>query len=363
MAGAAALVLATSASAVGAPPDPKPYRADDAGGFLNIIPPGQNGHASAADVAAFLTAGTRPPNASDQLRTYADLVFASPGLRPAQLGDFFKDASFGVPQGQEASRYSPRDDVTIQRDRACAVPHVYGTTRAGTMFGAGYVGAEDRLFLMDVLRHVGRAELSSFVGGSQGNRQLDREQWAIAPYTEADLQRQFEQLDDLFGADGRTVQDDVRNYVAGINRYIAEATAMAAPTPNSKNGLTPAQKLPGEYAAITPNGDTGVGRPEPFVPADLVATASLVGGIFGKGGGREVDSSLVLLAARAKFGAEAGRKVFDDFRNAEDPEAPTTIAQPFPYQAPPEKVDERSVAVPDPASVEEAKIVARAGRR
>ena len=34
------------------------------------------------------------------------------------------------------------------------------------MFGAGYVGAEDRLFFMDVLRHAGRAELSAFAGGA-----------------------------------------------------------------------------------------------------------------------------------------------------------------------------------------------------
>jgi len=361
---AVALALALPASAAAAPPAPEPFRANDPGGFLNIIPPGQNGHANAADIAAFQLSGTRPPNASDQLKRYAELVFAAPGLQAGQLGDFYKDASFGVPEGQEAARYSPRDDVTIQRDRAVGVPHIYGTTRAGTMFGAGYVGAEDRLFFMDVLRHVGRAELSSFVGGSQGNREMDREQWRIAPYTEADLERQFEQLDDLYGADGRTVQDDVRNYVAGINRYIAEATAMAAPTPNAKNGQTPVQKLPGEYGAITPNTETGVGRPEPWKPTDLVATASLVGGIFGKGGGKEVDSSLVLLAAQAKFGPDAGRSVFGDFRNAEDPEAPTTVEKAFPYLTPAADVDKRSLAIPDGLdAVEETKVVARAGRR
>jgi len=30
--------------------------------------------------------------------------------------------------------------------------------------GAGYAGAQDRLFLMDILRHTGKAQLSSFVG-------------------------------------------------------------------------------------------------------------------------------------------------------------------------------------------------------
>jgi acyl-homoserine lactone acylase PvdQ len=35
------------------------------------------------------------------------------------------------------------------------------------MFGAGYAAAADRLFLIDVLRHAARAELSSFAGGAE----------------------------------------------------------------------------------------------------------------------------------------------------------------------------------------------------
>ena len=46
-------------------------------------------------------------------------------------------------------------DVTIVRDKGFGVPHIYGQTRAGTMFGLGYAGAEDRLFVMDVLRNAG----------------------------------------------------------------------------------------------------------------------------------------------------------------------------------------------------------------
>ena len=46
--------------------------------------------------------------------------------------------------------------MTIVRDGNFGVPHIYGSTRAGTMFGLGYVGAEDRLFVMDALRNAGR---------------------------------------------------------------------------------------------------------------------------------------------------------------------------------------------------------------
>ena len=47
--------------------------------------------------------------------------------------------------------------------------------------------ANDRLFLMDVLRHTGRADLTNFLGG--GNLNADANQWQNNAYTEADLKR------------------------------------------------------------------------------------------------------------------------------------------------------------------------------
>ena len=75
------------------------------------------------------------------------------------------------------------------------------------MFGAGYAGAADRLFLMDVLRHTGRAELASFLGGS--NAGADAGQWSFAPYTEADLEKQVVQMPQLYGAAGPRRSADV----------------------------------------------------------------------------------------------------------------------------------------------------------
>ncbi len=366
---AVGLSLALCAGAAAAP-EPEPFGAGDAGGFINVLPPGQNGHADGSQVAAFLAGGARPPHDQDQLAPYTDLVFASPALDSNRLDDFFKDATFGVKEGQVEHQYSPRDDVTIQRDRGFGVPHIYGASRDGAMFGAGYIGAEDRLFLMDALRHVGRAELSTFVGGSEGNRAMDREQWRIAPYTEADLQRQVDQLDDLYGQEGRQVQEDVANYVAGINKYICEAVpanpACAArgisssSTPGSKNGATPAQKLPGAYAAITPHGEPTVIKPELFTDTDVIATASLVGGIFGKGGGAELSASQVLQAAVDKFGAD-GNKVFDDFRRSEDPEAPVTTERSFPYRVPPDSPAADSAGLPDAGSLALSPVVTTGG--
>jgi acyl-homoserine lactone acylase PvdQ len=308
-------------------PAPQAYQADDATGFRNILPSGTRGRYNAAELAAFLTTGATVEHCCDQLPMYNDLVYATPGVK--DLGKYFKDGSFGVAPGNVASTYSPRADVTIARDRSFGMPHVYGATRAGAMFGLGYVGAEDRLFFMDVLRHAGRAELSSFAGGS--NAAMDAEQWAVAPYTEADLERQVADLPKYLGAQGRQIITDAENYLAGVNQYILEAT------------LDPT-KLPGEYAAI--------GRkPEPFVPADIIATASMVGGIFGKGGGKELEFSQLADALEARFGRKQGAKAFADFRAAEDPEAPVTTTRRFPYQVPPKRPAAGSVARPDPGTL------------
>jgi acyl-homoserine lactone acylase PvdQ len=309
---ALALMATPAVAAPLLPQGVQPYGTNDAGGFLNVLPPGENGLDNAAQLAGFQASGTYPPHANDQLHLYTDLLYASPTLSHAQIGSYFKDATFGVKTPDIGSVEQPRSDVTIVRDGSYGIPHVYGTTRGGVMFGAGYAGAEDRLFLMDVLRHTGRAQLSSFIGGSDGNRAMDRTQWAIAPYTEADLQSQVDNAPKIYGAAGVALIDDVNNFVAGINAYVNAALL----NPNL---------LPGEYAAI---GKT----PTQWTATDVIAEASLIGGIFGKGGGNELRSAQTLQAFEQRFGVAGGQKAWGDFREHNDPEAPTTVSAPFPYE-------------------------------
>jgi hypothetical protein len=333
--------------ALAAPPDPGGFRQDDFGGgsVFNIVPPGQNGTITAPQAAAFLATGARPPHQYDQQDMYANLVHAAPGLRRSQILDYFKDASFGVRSGDVERNYTPNcaivvppsatsthcDDVRIVRD-GFGIPHVYGADRAALMFGLGYVTGEDRLFLADVLRHAGRADVSSFVGGSEGNREQDRATFAAAPYaSDAELQTQYEQGDELYGADGVQVQQDVQNYVDGMNQWIAETRA--DPT-----------KLDALYAAT--NHPTG---PEPWDVTDIVATGTLVAGIFGQGGGGELNAAIALQQARRVFGRRRGGRVWRDFLSVDDPEAPTTIhGKRFPYRVPNGK---RGIAMPDRGTV------------
>ena len=97
----------------GSGPTPEPYQAHDGKGFRDILPPGTRGRYDVAELAANKATGATVPHCCDQLRMYGDLVYATPGLTAAQIPDYFKDSSFGVPAGQEERVYSPRSDVTI----------------------------------------------------------------------------------------------------------------------------------------------------------------------------------------------------------------------------------------------------------
>src|SRR6266480_4086990 len=160
---AAALLASTTATASAQLPVkgplPDAYQANDFGGFRNVLPPGENGFDNALDLTRFETTQTRPTHSDDQLPLYRDLLTGYPKLTDAGVDRYFKDASFGVQPADVERTYSPRSDVTIVRDNY-GVPHIYGATRSGAEFGIGYATAEDRLFFLDVFRHLGRAELS-----------------------------------------------------------------------------------------------------------------------------------------------------------------------------------------------------------
>ena len=192
----AATAMAIGAALAGpaaAAPQPQPYRANDAGGFRNLLPPGTNGLANIVELAAFQATGARPPHNDDQYALYRDLLYAAPGHRPGGGGPLLQGrrASACAPGTRSAPTARGRD-VTIVRDRGFGVPHIYADSRAAALWAVGYVSAEDRLFFMDIFRHLGRARLSAFAGGAPANRAFDRLVWKLAPYTEDDLQRQIE---------------------------------------------------------------------------------------------------------------------------------------------------------------------------
>ena len=342
-AGAAAPGLAPAPASA----DPvQPYQFNDGLGFHDILPPGANGLDNAGQLAAWEVNQARPAHNDDQLAMYRDLVYVAPHLQPQDLNRYYKDSSFGVRSGDVERTENPSSgslSATIVRDKSFGVPHIYSSTRPGVMFGAGYAAAEDRLFFIDVLRHAGRAQLASFIGGSKGNRDMDVSTLQSAPYNDSELQGQLDRLPALYGADGQQVLDDINSFVAGINEYINEAKL----DPN---------KMPAEYAALGhPQG------PDSWKASDIVAEASLIGGIFGKGGGTQLAWGQILQSFQQRFGAGPGEQLWRDWRGPEDPEAPTTVhTGSFPYQTEPATPAAGSVALSDPGSFTPASYVTAA---
>ena len=310
-------------------------------GCMDVLAPGQNGNATLVEILGHQVFGTRPRHSSSQLDMYDDLVHHYDGLTTEGLDDFFLDASFGVDPGDVGRRYRPRADVTITRDADHGIPHIHGSTREGTMFGAGYAAAEDRLFLMDVLRRVGRGELTSFAGGAEGNRGLEQDLWRNAPYTEEDKQAQVDRVASS-GERGARAMADVEAYLEGVNTYIDQADK--------------GRYYPGEYVLTGhKNAITNSGRIEHFTPTDVVGIASMVGGIFGGGGGGEVQAALVLAGFQDRYGAERGTELYDAWRMENDPEAVVSVEGEFPYGGTPE--DPVGEVLPDPGSLEPHDIV------
>jgi acyl-homoserine lactone acylase PvdQ len=334
----------------------EPYGTDNVCCFRNILPPGTNGLVDPIQLAEWEATKARPAHNGDQVAMYSSLTTAAPNIKASQIGDYFKDATFGVPSGDVASTESPEPGVTIEFDTQFGVPHIYGDTRAELMFGIGWATAQERLFFIDVLRHAGEGTLAQFVGGS--NVAMDESVWASEPYTQQDLQAQVNYV--AHGPDGQQILSDATNYVAGINAYIAKA----------KNPLFTSTMMPAEYAALgMPLG------PQPFTLENLVSIATLIGGIFGDGGGDQLSNAILYENLERRFGGEryevpgspqvattrrAGRDqsgfaTFSSFVDPDDPEAPTTVhGKSFPYQTlpMPTKATVRTIALPDPGSVQ-----------
>jgi acyl-homoserine lactone acylase PvdQ len=305
------------------------YRADDFadGQAMSILPAGENGLVNAAQLRQFFKNGQRPPHSQDQLAPYENLEFGYPSLTDSALGHYYLDESFGVQRGQiiRTEHPSPTVPVVIYLDKH-AIPHIYGATNAALAFGAGYAQAQDRLFLMDVLRHYGSGTLASFLGPACAYEQMDHNELLLAPYTTAQANAQINNLPAEYGAQGRLAVAMIHNYVRGINDYIAQAKTNPA-------------LMPVEYSVF--------GSPKPWTPADVVAVSSLIGGIFGDGGGGEVRNAALLRYLQGQLGRSAGATAFTDFKEQNDPAAPTTVVnKSFPYEIP-RHVNPATIAIPD----------------
>ncbi len=304
----AACSASTTGPSEGSTPATPPARPQGAINVLSILPPG----------------ATSGPS---QEKMYDALNRIDPAsLTDAGLSDYYKSAPLDPAPADVVKTEKPRAGVTIKRDRY-GVPYVYGSTDEDTAFGAGYAGTEDRMFVMDALRYAGAGRFSELLGATKANLKQDADAFRQADYTPAEAEAQL----DAFGRSSPAGKDFVHRidaFVEGVNaaRHALCPTVQAASCP-----------LPYRLLNLTPTD---------YTRADIIYTASLIGGMLGKGGGDEARNGVFLRQLQAKLGDALAAKVFTDLRDAQDPSTPVTVPGTQPYGSP-GSIDSPAVALPD----------------
>jgi hypothetical protein len=268
---AAAAAVALTAGAAGAA-GPRDY----ASVALDILPPGENGGL------------TFTRNTTDQAKLYDALTPLRGDVTDAALHAYFKPETLGAPV--RPARVERLGRATILRD-SFGVLHVVGRTQADVEYGAGWATAEDRGLLLGLIRGPARVAALDIPGVDPLGLALSGTTFSPSAQTEAFLAKQTALLP-------RSYRALLQAYVAGINAHYRKT---GTPT-------------------------------DPYTTNDVVAAAALIAARFGANGGQEATNAAFLSALQAKFGADRGRRIFDDLREANDPEAPVSLPGSFPQE-------------------------------
>jgi acyl-homoserine lactone acylase PvdQ len=278
------------------------------GSFNSVLAQGEGQTVNAAELGAYETTNKPPQSFISQNPLYAGVMPVAGSLTTATIDRYYKDTNFGQMPGGIGSSVSPPGDpgATIYRDARFGMAHIYAKTRADLMFAAGYAQAQERLFLMDVIRRMAEGRLAGLLGASAASG--DASQLTNQDFSAAELTRQFNQLPARYGAAGRRAHADLTNYVNGINAYINQTK-------------TDPMLLPAEYLAL---GTT----PAPWKISDTAAEAVFLVTQFTVSNGSEQVNEQLMEAFQRRFG-HRWRQFYGDLREANDPEAFTVAKVPF----------------------------------
>ncbi len=279
---ASGLLLAMGAAPAGA-------FEDFSGGAFQILAPGAEGGFEEGRYA------------TDQGKLYDALTPKKGKVTQALIEKNYLSEKFGVTGTPLRTETTPRSGLEIIRDKH-DIPHIYGTTRGAVMYGSGWVAAKDRGLLLQLGLGPAYAAVLSVPGINPFGLLLQQRSFKPSAEAVAFVEAQKKSLEEK-GPAGLQVIADLEEWVDGVNGY--EST------------LKPGEGLPTVHFS------------------DAIAGFAFISSIFGAGGGNEVQDSELLAKLQAKFGGEGGKQVFKDLRQVNDPEAPTTTSQSFPYDQEP----------------------------
>lgn len=319
--------------------------------FMAIGPAGANGNtAGGVGDPATGNVSRYPNNYRDQLDLYGNLAYAQTPLKsdtctpPANIAahqrssdqacNYFTKSQIQLPDA-EAVRTTTLTapggkTVLIKRD-GWGVPHVEGDDRAAAQYGLGYAAAQDRLWLFDLLRNVGRGRASEKLGPSATTYGLDEEFAGAAGYSEQELTGITENAVRKLGPLGALFLNDTQQFVAGMNAYLAflQTPAGSGEIPQEYNTLGV------RFGAAAP-----LFPPAQFTVNDIVANAVLIQSALGLGGGSEISNLNLLQTLDASIGPgttslpQTACETWRDLRHANAPDSYHTATDAFDTQVP-----------------------------
>ena len=151
-------------------------RLDYAGVAYDILVPGENGGVQFN------------ANTNDQAKLYDALTPLFDKVTAADLARYFKPNRFAAKGRRENVL---RNDVTVTRD-GFGVAHVNGKTRNAVFYAAGWIAAEDRGLLMELLRSAGRLSAIDAPGFNAFAVALTGRRFEPSAQTESFIAKQFD---------------------------------------------------------------------------------------------------------------------------------------------------------------------------
>jgi acyl-homoserine lactone acylase PvdQ len=327
---ATALVLALAAAAgASAAPAPPALSVPAFGQFRSVLAQGEGQTVTASDLAAYEAFGTVPPTFTNQQPLYVGIMPHAATLTGPDLNTYYKDTNFGSMPGGVGSYESPKPGVQIFFDKQFGMAHIYAENFDELMWACGYEQAQERLFLMDVLRRTAEGTMAGLLGPSAASG--DAQQLTDQDFSPQELTAQADALPQEYGAAGAKALEALNQYVAGINARIGY------------DRLDPLA-MPSEYAALG-------AQPANWTIADSAAEAVLLVTQFTvSGGGQEVAAQLQRMF-RKRFGRH-WRAPYDDLSEPENPAALTVESQRVPSDnAGRVRPRLHLNAIPDPGSI------------
>lgn len=221
---------------------------------------------------------------------------------------FLAPARQGTTQTQMIELPGSGEEITITRDQY-GVPHVFAQTRDGLAYGAGYALAQDRLWQMEVFRHIAKGKLSDLLGvpGTAVRPGLLSQDRSVRFFTYTEAERAAK-----YATYPAEIRRGIEAFVAGINAWALKAQAVPAFRPLEFQ----------EFGVPITN----------WTVDDTIALSDVLILAFGSGGGGELSNAALLNALIQKFGQGAGVKAFKDTVWINDPDSPTSIPPDFQWK-------------------------------